>query len=460
MAKILFTAKNMAGLLHPLLEMARRLQVDGHDVAFMGAAPATPMITAHGFRMVPLTEDRAALARMRAAEDEPWLRRLRHGWRERRQLDQLNEIREAVEREQPDLLIHDVEMHATIMATAKLDIPAIVTTPWCSVFRDSSVAPMHTTTDPSQDQLGLQGRRDWLKLIARRIWTQDIKRRLNPAGRLERLTTPYPYHIIDRRVLSRLARVHRFGLRKNTTQLNWLRPHMYRHLPVVSTVLEEFDLPQRTPAHFRYVGPMVHIEPAQASISETDRDTVDQALRMADDPDRRLVYFSVGTRSGETLAIASKVIDAYRNATDAVVLLSIGRKHEIDELDTDLPAHVFVVNFSPQFDVLAAADLAIIHGGIGTINQCIFQKVPMLVHRYGDVDQPGCALRVEHHGLGRRLDLLAASADEIRDAGDSVRNDPTISANLDRFADHSQRYRDDKVIEGLANDVIAGRWQL
>ncbi|MBV7332993.1 hypothetical protein KFU94_33145 [Chloroflexi bacterium TSY] len=61
------------------------------------------------------------------------------------------------------------------------------------------------------------------------------------------------------------------------------------------------------------------------------------------------------------------------------LLLSTGPQVSTDDLGT-LPPNVKAFSSVPQLDVLRHADLMLCHGGITTINECIFFGVPMIVY--------------------------------------------------------------------------------
>ena len=64
-----------------------------------------------------------------------------------------------------------------------------------------------------------------------------------------------------------------------------------------------------------------------------------------------------------------------------------------------LPSNVSVHKWVPQFKLLQHLSLAIIHGGMGSIKECILCQVPMLIMPLG-LDQFDNAKRVVHHQLG------------------------------------------------------------
>ena len=114
------------------------------------------------------------------------------------------------------------------------------------------------------------------------------------------------------------------------------------------------------------------------------------------------------------------------------------------------------MDFAPQLNILQHCDAAITHGGITTINECISCGVPMLVCSTGYVDQPGCAVRVQQHGLGKLLSIKTASAADIETAIDKLLVDECIQKRVDAMREVYERYKSEKravkLVESLVNE--------
>ena len=194
-------------------------------------------------------------------------------------------------------------------------------------------------------------------------------------------------------------------------------------VPTLVLCPEELDFPRRAgPAGVEYCGPC---------IDETRREP---AQGVAIDPDRALVYASVGTqghRFGAGNAFVRATIAAARDRAWQLVF-AVGDSIELATLGP-LPPNVVLVRHAPQLAILARAAAAIVHGGLGTIKECIWFEVPMLVVP-GDHDQPGNAARVAYHGLGIAGigdGRMAAQIDELL----------VDRARRDRLADFARRFR-------------------
>ena len=76
--------------------------------------------------------------------------------------------------------------------------------------------------------------------------------------------------------------------------------------------------------------------------------------------------------------------------------------------------NVTLVSNASTLAILARASAAIVHGGYGTIKECIASGVPMLIVPFM-FDQPNNAAKVSELGLGRVVFPRQAGADQFRD---------------------------------------------
>jgi zeaxanthin glucosyltransferase len=167
----------------------------------------------------------------------------------------------------------------------------------------------------------------------------------------------------------------------------------------------DFELPEqsweREPEVF-YVEPTVDLERRPEGAFPW------QAL----DPSRRLLYVSLGSQSHRAghervVAFLRAVAVAFADRPEWQVVLSTGGLLEPGEILA--PPGGIVIGWAPQLELLDRAAVAVTHGGLGTVKECIVRGVPMAVFPI-DHDQPDNARRVVHHGLGVSGDLGSFSA--------------------------------------------------
>ncbi|HSC88814.1 MAG TPA: glycosyltransferase, partial [Polyangiaceae bacterium] len=93
--------------------------------------------------------------------------------------------------------------------------------------------------------------------------------------------------------------------------------------------------------------------------------------------------------------------------TNHHLVLAMGEKllsefnvaYGVDKGKSTLPFNVTMSAWVSQLDVLVAADVVFMHGGLATIKESIWEKVPIVIFPHGK-DQLDNALRIERNGLG------------------------------------------------------------
>jgi UDP:flavonoid glycosyltransferase YjiC (YdhE family) len=78
----------------------------------------------------------------------------------------------------------------------------------------------------------------------------------------------------------------------------------------------------------------------------------------------------------------------------------------------------------------------------------------MLVCQTGYVDQPGCKVRVEHHGLGYSLDIKTATSSQIGKQLASLLTDDIAKNRVDSMHKVFQKYENDRIAERLIESYL------
>ncbi|MBO9729955.1 MAG: hypothetical protein J7623_15065 [Chitinophaga sp.] len=102
----------------------------------------------------------------------------------------------------------------------------------------------------------------------------------------------------------------------------------------------------------------------------------------------------------------SKIITVMQDPAlaDTFLVLCIGPDLQVSDMDTP-GENVMIVNWISQIGLLQHAALVLTHGGIGTLKECMYYGVPVIVFPIAR-DQPDNARRMVHHGLGETADIL------------------------------------------------------
>ena len=158
---------------------------------------------------------------------------------------------------------------------------------------------------------------------------------------------------------------------------------------------EWFEFPRRElPQNFHFTGPF-HDQHRDRAIafpwSHLERD-------------RPLIYTSMGTLqnniAGTFRAIAEAVAQCRHAPRPQLVLALGGSPVELG----DLPGDPIVARYAPQVELLARADVAIVHGGLNGTLEALRAGVPMVVIPVTN-DQPGVAARTRYVGAGTTIGL-------------------------------------------------------
>ena len=128
-----------------------------------------------------------------------------------------------------------------------------------------------------------------------------------------------------------------------------------------------------------------------------------------------VVYVSLGGNFS-LYPQASHIIDLVLEAAARMPTIEFVVQRPADvPSSASAPSNVTLVTNASTLAVLAQASAAIIHGGYGTIKECIVNGVPMLIVPFL-FDQPNNAAKVSELGLGRVVFPRRASADAFQEA--------------------------------------------
>ena len=189
---------------------------------------------------------------------------------------------------------------------------------------------------------------------------------------------------------------------------------------------EEFELPH-TPKlpQYRYVEASCDVHRKEKPGFPWDR--IDES--------KKLVYCALGLQSHwshEGVDLESKqqnikkflqaVISALSTRTECQLVMAMGNYLRAEDFHS-VPTDAVLVNEAPQMAILNKAYLAITHGGLNSVKECIFFGVPMIVFPVVG-DQLGNAARVAFHRIGVAGNIRNATAESIRSLLAKVESDP------------------------------------
>lgn len=123
-----------------------------------------------------------------------------------------------------------------------------------------------------------------------------------------------------------------------------------------------------------------------------------------------LIYCTLGTMSERypnTEIFIKAVLSLFMVRPQWNLILSLGKSGKTLEIN-NLPENIKVIDYAPQHEILKHADIVLTHGGYGTVKECIYYGVPMIVFSCS-YDQHGNAARVHYHRIGIKSSLLKRS---------------------------------------------------
>lgn len=205
-------------------------------------------------------------------------------------------------------------------------------------------------------------------------------------------------------------------------------PDAYNNLADLNIIysIRELQLwPNAFDERFKFVGPLL------------GRRDDDSSFPIGDLGDLPIIYISLGTVFNEKEAFYRHCFEAFADLNRRVVL-STGEKIDPARLGA-IPANFIVRSFVPQLEMLRHAALFITHGGMNSVNEGLYNDVPLLLVPQA-ADQFFIARRLQQLGVGIMLHPQRISAEKLRRAADTLLTDPTFnqrSASLGEALRHA-----------------------
>jgi len=121
-----------------------------------------------------------------------------------------------------------------------------------------------------------------------------------------------------------------------------------------------------------------------------------------------------------------------------------------------LPARVHTFPWVPQVHVLRHADVAVTHGGVSTIDECVLSGVPTLVYCGWETDMAGTTARVVHHGIGIAGNRQRDRTTDIRAHVDRLLVEPGFRERVRRLQGLYAAYAENRVAERAVDALLEG----
>ncbi len=371
---IAFICVPASGHVLPTLPLVQELTRRGHRVSYATAAVFGDQIAASGAELVPLDWTPRKVAASKGGQTTSELAdMLVMSIRSTRRV--LPAALQWLERDRPDVIVHDMMTVLGAIAAHKLGIPAVTTYPnfagnekfnLVEVLVPKDFDPTHPTFQ------AYLAERD--ELAAEFGVPVDIIAGMKPTSPLNLVFVP-------------------------------------REFQIQGEVFGD---------DFRFVGP-----------SFGDRENVDDWQPPAGAS--KVLFVSLGTVVNDRVDFFGTVIKAFAGS-DWHVAMAVGHQVDIAELG-EIPANVDVRPYFPQPTVLRHADVFLSHSGMGSTMEAIMREVPIV--SYPQIpEQAANGRRVVELGLGRLLDISHdVDPDELRRTIEEVAVDKEIRVRLAAMAE-------------------------
>jgi len=353
----------------------------------------------------------------------------------------------------PDRVLVDIELHYVIIVCSALGLNCLLISAWFSIFKDAeNLPPLHTYLTPPQTQAEQQ--------TVKSVWESEFKarerRRIRHSVKhfFKRYIAPrsLSYQSLNTIDLEQVANSVGFDFHNKTDFAAWLRPMTFKHLPILVFNILEMDYPHQADPRAHYVGPMINKDRKDPHLRQGDSSEWTRLRRLyeTDQQTKSLIYCSLGTFWKTDKAFLHLIIETVKKRPEWQLIIGLGDKSRAADFDIS-PQNVMLLDWAPQLEILPWAKVAITHGGISTINECVLHQVPMLVYSTEHGDQNGCAARVAWHGLGIIGNKAEDDCQQIEKHLQSLIKDHHIHSNLAEmrslFINYQNQQRAEKLIE-------------
>ncbi|MDB4987995.1 MAG: hypothetical protein JWN04_3173 [Myxococcaceae bacterium] len=408
---IVLAMLNESGHLNPTFKLSKALTARGHDVRYLAIEDLRGSIEAQGFRVEPLYPDLFPAGMLRADEQLGTLAKRRVITARYKAL--LARLKKAAPvATAPALLLVDVtQVHFALWAR-RAGVPFLHLDTSLPQTKDPGVPPLRSGAPYATSLLARAATElAWRKFAAKRRLSATL-------ARLAGMRPPYD--------LARTAALE-FGVPERELDTQTMYMPQLRGVPELVFCPQAFDFPRSVHAARNYVE-SIDLTRSEAEFAWGGLST-----------EKPLIYCALGSqryRADEVPAFFRRLIRVFQRQPGWQLLLAVGQHVRPGELEA--PANVVVVERAPQLAALRRAQVMVTHGGLGSVKECIMNRVPMLGVPL-DVDQPGNVARLVHHGLGLGVEVQTASETDLREALERLLGEPSFQLNSARMQAEFER---------------------
>lgn len=200
-----------------------------------------------------------------------------------------------------------------------------------------------------------------------------------------------------------------------------------------------------------YIGPCI----PEQNIFHThyDIEALKNELSAQKQSEKIIVYCSLGSWADQidkekAQKIMQTVIDSFRHESMQNHILNISVGNLFEEYKSQESDTIRIHRWLPQMTMLEYSDLAIIHGGMGGVKECIMNETPMIVIPLG-LDQFENADRVTAHRLGIKMEAAALKNEEIISTIKKLQNNTEIQQSLFKMKSDFEKASENNALDTI-----------
>lgn len=398
-ARIFFWTWDEPGHVNPALALAKRLVLRGHSIGFLGGEGTAGMIEPHGFAVRDPAFDAYAGAQSPHCA--------------------MTDVVEMIRGLRADLILCDAIRTFEVVVVLKAGTRSAIYSTSLPFWSDSLGPPVYTAIPEPRSWYGR------MRVVA--SWKRNALRQWRQRRRFMKELPGYR-HVND--FLQRAQA--ELGIR--THDIDWntftgIPLPYFRHVPTLVMCPKALDFARTDDQRLHWIEPCIL------------RERLSMPLPHEIDPHKPLLFVSLGTqvhRVSWAERWFATVCDVITRRRDWQGVLAVGPVLAPRFAGRAIPGRLAVMATAPQHLILDKAAVAVIHGGLNSVKECVTAGVPMAIFPTGR-DQPGNAVRVQTRGLGLVGSAHNLTADGLDNMLRTLMTDSTVRAKIAAMRQEFQR---------------------
>ncbi|MDN3202875.1 glycosyltransferase [Algoriphagus sediminis] len=417
--KIVIIITGLRGLFYASLEMARRLQIHGHEIVFASSMDLSERLNPYDYEFIRLPS-----MRLNPKSDSGYERVYKN----------------AIQNLAVNTLIVDIECPVYAISAVSLGKDVFILNHFLPIPTRPDAPFPNQNISPGE---GLKGSK-WMLSIGYGI------KRLKHFVKAQRAR--FQEKGLDRRsLLINLAED--LGLKKDEflySRSIFPGPYLYfSKLPILHITAAELDFQHYLRPEEDYVGPMVFLERKNDEYPE-DSKRLQELIDKISSLNRPLVYCALSSLKAVEKDFLEKIINAYKSEALEVVV-GLGGKSEIPVIE--IPENIHFFKWVDAQVILPHTDVAVITAGFHTIHECIYFEVPMISFSFSTTDQNGFQARIRSKKLGLNGDFTKETPDSLKRKTYFLIESKEHNISLAKMKKQLNSYVENKIFEKLIGDI-------